>query len=399
MGISKKVGTAMKSASWIRKMFEEGSRLKAKFGNDQVFDLSLGNPVVEPPAAFNETLSQLVKDDASGTHRYMANPGFDETRQAVAEKINRQCTLELSKDNVLMTVGAAGALNVVFKSILDPGDEVIVLAPYFAEYTFYIDNHQGKMVPVKTTSEFKPDIDAIAAAITPSTRAVLINTPNNPTGVVYTQDDLAGLATVLNESSRRSGRQIYLISDEPYRAITYGVDVPSVYDHYDNSIVVTSHSKDLALPGERIGYIAFSPKVKDPQALFSALAFCNRTLGFVNAPALMQRVVAKLQDVTVDVEDYRQKRDFLVKELKDAGYDLVIPDGAFYLFPKSPIEDDIEFIQKLLAERVLVVPGSGFGTPGYFRIAYCIPMEVIKGAIPALKKVMSEYNGGSTKTA
>lgn len=391
MAISRHVKKTMEDSSWIRKMFEEGVLLKKKVGEDKVFDLSLGNPIVEPPREFTAALKEAACEAAEGMHRYMPNAGYDFARDAVAKRMKAYTRVPLERENIIMTVGAAGAANVVLKSILDPGDEVVVLNPFFCEYMFYIDNHGGKMILVDAAEDFSPDLEVLSKAITPRTKAMIINSPNNPTGAVYTKEQLTGLCDLLREKSGKNGRPIYLIADEPYRAIAYDCEVPCPLDFYDDCVVVTSHSKDLALPGERIGHIAAHPKIADGKALADAMTFTNRTLGFINAPAIMQRVTARLEGVSVDVEEYREKRDVLVEGLEAAGYDLVRPQGSFYMFPKTPVPDDVAFTKAMLKRRVLVVPGVGFGKPGYFRIAYCVPMKVVQGALEALKEAARDY--------
>ncbi|OAT81327.1 pyridoxal phosphate-dependent aminotransferase [Desulfotomaculum copahuensis] len=391
MAISKKIAGFLSSASWIRKMFEEGERLRAIYGADKVYDFTLGNPDVEPPAAFKEELKKLALNPVPGMHRYMSNAGYLETRRAVADALSAGHGIPFTPGHIVMTVGAGGGLNVVLKTLLDQGDEVIVLAPYFVEYKFYADNHGGRVVEVRTGPDFQPDLAALEAAITARTRAVLINSPNNPTGVVYNASCLAEMGALLERKGKELGTTIYLISDEPYAKIVYdGVEVPSVFQAYRNSILVTSHSKDLALPGERIGYIAVHPQMPDAGLLVEGLVFCNRTLGFVNAPALMQRLITGLQQEKVDIGAYREKRDLLYNTLIELGFDVVKPQGAFYLFPRSPLPDDVEFVRTAQKYNVLVVPGSGFGLPGYFRVSYCIDRQIILNARPALEALAKE---------
>ncbi len=391
MAISKKIETFLSSASWIRKMFEEGERLRKLHGPENVYDFTLGNPNVEPPTAFKEALKKLALDPVPGMHRYMSNAGYPETRRAVAEALAGQTSLTFNENHIVMTCGAGGALNVVLKTLLDQGDEVIILSPFFVEYKFYIDNHGGVSKAVQTTAEFKLDLNAIGEAITSRTKAIIINSPNNPTGVVYDAASLAGLGRLLEARERELGHPIFIISDEPYAKIVYDdITVPSVFNHIKNSIAVTSHSKDLALPGERIGYIAVSPKAEDIGLLMEGLVFCNRTLGFVNAPALMQRLVAGLQRESVDIAEYQEKRDLLYNELTALGFKMVKPQGAFYLFPKSPLPDDVEFVKAAQKYNILLVPGSGFGAPGFFRISYCIDKQIIVNSLPAFKALATE---------
>jgi len=391
MAISKKIEEFMEQASWIRRMFEEGLRLKQEYGEDKVFDLSLGNPVMEPPEEVMDTLSAVAQDRTPGLHRYMANAGLEEVREAVARALSPECKVELGPNDIIMICGAAGGLNITLKTLLDPGDEVIVFAPYFVEYFFYADNHGGKAVAVPTREDFTLDIDALKRAINPKTKAVIINSPNNPTGVVYSRQSLQNLAAALKEKSSELGQPIYLISDDPYKKIAFdGVETPNICEFYDHSIYITSHSKDLAVPGERIGYVAVHPHCASAREVMAGLIFSNRVLGFVNAPALFQRVVKDVQNVTVDIEPYRRRRDHLYNELTRIGYEVVKPQGAFYFFPKSPLADEMEFIRLLTAKKVLVVPGRGFGAPGYFRISYCFPDRVIEGALTGLAEVYRE---------
>lgn len=395
MTISSAVSEAMQGASWIRKMFEQGIRLKKELGAENVADLSLGNPVMEPPPAVIERLQMLAADEQRGMHRYMPNSGYASTRTAVARHLEKHTGVPYTANNVVMTVGAGGALNAVFKGLLDPQDEVIVLAPFFVEYRFYITNHGGSMVLLQTDERFRPDIDAIAAALTPRTRAVVVNAPNNPTGVVYPAEDFDRLGEVLEAHSKAQGRPVYLISDEPYRAITYGgVDVPWPVRHYRDTIHITSFSKDLAMPGERIGYIAVNPASDAASELAAAFTFTNRILGFVNAPALQQRLIEGLLDVQVDMEGYTQKRKVLLEALESAGYPLVKPEGAFYIFPGVPVDgvDDVDFVKACLEERLLVVPGSGFGRPGHFRISYAVTDRDVDLAADALRRVKNRLS-------
>jgi len=390
MPTSRRIKQKMVRHSWIRRMFEEGARLKQALGPDKVFDFTLGNPVVEPPANLGRVLQEVAADDEPGAHRYMHNTGFPWVREAVARQLGEVHGRTFGAEHVVMTCGAAGALNITLKSLLDPGDEVLVLVPFFPEYEFYIDNHAGKMVLVETRADFSIDLDAVRAALTPRTRAMIINSPNNPTGTIYDEATLKGLGELLREAEGSSGRRIYLISDEPYRALVYGdTPPPSIFDVHPHSVLCTSHSKDLALPGERIGFAAIHPDDAEGKHLYSALAFTNRILGFVNAPALMQRVVAKLQGQTVDPGIYRRRRDLLVAGLREAGLEVSPPPGAFYVFPRTPIPDDVEFTNLLKEQAVLVVPGRGFGRPGHVRIAYCIPEHTIKAGVARLAMVMA----------
>ena len=330
MAISKKVNGFMENSSWIRKMFEEGIRLKKEFGEENVFDLSLGNPVIEPPQKVQDALVQAAKDTSPGLHRYMPNAGFQDVREAISKTLSDECKVTLSANDLVMVCGAAGGLNIALKTLLDSGDEVLIFAPYFVEYLFYADNHGGKVVSVKTHDDFTLNFDSLKNALNEKTKAVIINSPNNPTGVVYSREELKELAKILKKHSDKSGRPVYLISDDPYKKITFdGVEAPNILELYENSIYITSHSKDIALPGERIGFVAVHPKCEDADNLMAGLIFSNRVLGFVNAPALIQRVLKNVQGVTVDVEQYRKKRDFLYGELVRIGYEVVKPQGAF----------------------------------------------------------------------
>ncbi len=392
MAISKKIEGFLSRASWIRAMFEEGEKLRQIHGAGNVYDFTLGNPNTEPPAEFHQELLRLAQNPVPGMHAYMSNAGYLDTRRAVAASVAAASGLPVTENQIVMTCGAGGALNVVLKAILDAGDEVIVLAPFFVEYRFYIDNHGGVTREVQTTPDFQLDLDALAAAIGPKTKAIIVNSPNNPTGAVYPAEALADLGQLLRAKESELGRQIYVISDEPYSKIVYdGVKVPPVLKYIDNAIVCTSHSKDLSLPGERIGYLAASPKIEGIGRLMEALIFCNRTLGFVNAPALAQRLVAKLQDAPAAVESYRQNRDLLFDNLIALGFDLVKPAGAFYLFPRSPIPDDVAFVRAAQKHRLLLVPGSGFGRPGHFRIAYCVSRQAIVNSLEAWGTVAREF--------
>lgn len=391
MSISDKVRESLTRSSWIRKMFEEGDRLRKIYGDDKVYDFSIGNPDLEPPDSFKKRLRELAENPIPGMHRYMSNAGYPATRKAVANCLNDRTGLSLTEDHVVITVGAGGGLNVVFKAILNPADEVIVSAPYFVEYGFYTDNHQGKLVVVKSRSDFQLDPDAIEQAITPKTKAILINSPNNPTGVIYSESTLKALASVILKKEAELKKTIYLVSDEPYAGIVYdGVKVPPVLNIFQHSLIVTSHSKDLALPGERIGYIAVHPANPEVEMLYNGLVFANRVLGFVNAPALMQRLVAELQGQAVGVEVYQERRDLLYNHLTSIGFEVVKPQGAFYLFPKSPFPDDVKFVKTAMKYNLLLVPGSGFGGPGYFRIAYSVSTSIIKNSLPAFTELAKE---------
>ena len=392
MAISKKLRQQMVEGGWIRKMFEEGIALKKKFGERNVFDLTLGNPVFEPPQEFKQELRKWIENPAPGMHRYMPNAGYPETREAVAAHLAAETGLPFTQNEIVMTCGAAGGINVVLKTILEAGDEVVIFSPYFVEYIYYIDNHGGVPRIIATDDRFVPELGSLEENITPRTRAVLLNSPNNPTGAVYSHDVLKQIGELVGKKQAEFGRAIYLVSDDIYRKLVYdGVNCPEVFQYHPATIVTTSHSKDLALPGERIGYIAVNPQYDARDELVGGLIFCNRVLGFVNAPALMQHVVRSLQDASVDVAEYERKRNLMYNNLVDMGYSTVKPQGAFYIFPRSPIEDDVELVAALQKHNVLVVPGKGFGAPGYFRISYCVDDWVIEGSLPGFSAVAKEY--------
>ena len=392
MAIALKIQSCIEGSSWIRRMFEEGGRLREQFGEENVYDFTLGNPDIDPPLKFYEELRVIANAPKSGIHRYMSNAGYEEARAAVAQALSATAGSQVKPSHVVMTCGASGALNVVLKTILNPGEEVIILTPHFVEYKFYIDNHGGVPKEVWTDrNSFQLDIPAIEKAVSEKTRAIIINTPNNPTGVIYPAEALALLGQMIERKERELERQIYLISDEPYARIAYdGHAVPNIFRYVTNSVIVTSHSKDLALPGERIGYIAANPLMTHVELFMEGAIFCNRTLGFVNAPALMQRLVAKLQSESVDIRLYQEKRDLLYDNLTALGFSMVKPDGAFYLFPRSPLADDVAFVRAAQKHNLLLVPGAGFGAPGYFRVAYCVDIGMIKRSLPAWKALAVE---------
>ncbi|MFZ5367948.1 MAG: pyridoxal phosphate-dependent aminotransferase [Spirochaetota bacterium] len=409
MPIAEAIKKAQESGSWIRKMFEEGAALKKQYGSDKVFDFSIGNPDVEPPEAFHRALLELVTEDAPGSHGYMPNPGFSDVREALAQKAGREHQVQIDGSHIVMTVGAAGGLNVVLKAILNPGDEVVVSKPYFVEYGSYIANHGGRMVLVPASADFDLDVAAIEAALTERTAAVLINSPHNPTGRIYPAATIGALADALRRHGAKTGRYPYLIADEPYREIVYGGrQVAPILSAYEESIVVTSYSKSLSLPGERIGYIALGPKIANKGEVAGALAYTTRVLGFVNAPALMQRVVARLTDAQVDVSIYARRRDAFKEVLDAAGISYIEPEGAFYLFCQVPRQRDlgpthrdqgphtdtpldVAFVNHLKNHLILAVPGTGFGSPGYFRLAYCVDEKIIRASAGAFKKAVESW--------
>ena len=392
MAVSKKIRDFMEQGSWIRKMFEEGIVLREKYGAENVFDLSLGNPIMEPPQEFFDELRRIAENPIPGMHRYMPNTGYVETRAAVATQLTSETGLDFTAAEVLMASGAGGALNVIFKTLLDPGDEVVIFTPYFVEYNFYADNHGGTCRAVPPDEAFLPDLEAFESSVNARTRIVLINSPNNPTGVLYSADLLAQMGDIIRGKEREYDREIFLVSDEPYRKLIFdGLTYPHIFPHHVRSIVATSHSKDLALPGERIGYIAVHPEYDDRVELMDGLTFSNRTLGFVNAPALMQHIVKSLQSVTIDVGVYQAKRDFLYSSLTEIGYTMIKPQGAFYMFPRSPIDDDLEFVDALKDYNVLVVPGRGFGMPGYFRISFCVDDKTLEGSLEGFRAAIERF--------
>lgn len=397
MPVANAVKINLERSSWIRKMFEEGSKLKAQFGAHNVFDFSLGNPDLEPPPEFVQALKDAALSPELGTHAYMPNAGFASARSEMAKKISKEHAVKASADDVVLTVGAAGALNVVMKTILNPGDEVLVIRPYFAEYTFYIQNHQGVLKAVDAAADFSIDVSAVAAGLSDKTAAVIINTPNNPTGRVYPRADLEALAAALTKHGKASGRMPYLIIDEPYRDIVYdGIQAPPVLDTYPESIVVSSFSKTLSLPGERIGYIGVNPAIADKTLLMAGFTMANRILGFVNAPALMQRAVAASWQAKADVARYEKRRTMLAGVLNIAKLEYAKPEGAFYLFCKVPkgqspqaggqspdVSADVAFAMHLKEHKILAVPGTGFGYPAWFRLSYCVPESTIENSAVA----------------
>jgi aspartate aminotransferase len=383
MPVSKMIAKQLENASWIRRMFEEGVRMKRERGADAVFDFSLGNPDVEPPAAVLDALRRIATGSRPGSHGYMPNPGYSEVRAAVARKLHKETGLPFTGEDVFMTVGSAGACNVILKSILDPGDEVIVLMPFFPEYQFYISNHGGRMVPVETDASFLPDVERIEAAITPRTRAIILNTPNNPTGRVYPESVLRNLDQML----KRAGQPILVISDEPYKSFVYdGKRQPEVASCIANTVICNSWSKSLGLPGERIGYLALSPQLEDAAALRAACAFSNRILGFINAPAIWQWVMLESLEETIAPAPYEHKRNVLCDALEKIGYEVRRPEGSFYIFLKTPIPDDVAFTQRLADEGVLAVPGVGFGRAGYIRLSLTIPLEQMERSIGGFRR-------------
>ena len=390
---SDKIVQNLSKSSWIRAMFEEGEKLRKIYGADKVYDFSLGNPDSEPPLAVLNSIAKYAGVVSNGIHKYMPNAGYNDVREKIAFYVNEETGVNFTASNIVMTCGAAGGLNTVLKAILNPSDEVIVLAPFFVEYLSYIDNHGGIGVIVPPNPPtFQPNSTILEKYITPKTKAIIINSPNNPTGVIYNEASLEAINEVISKKEKEFGIQIYIISDEPYTRIVYdGVKVSSIPVIFKNAIIVNSYSKSLALPGERIGYVAASPNIEGIELLISAITYCNRVLGYVNAPSLFQKVVADTHNESVDVDSYKARRDKLYGNLIKLGFECVKPDGAFYLFVKSPIPDDIEFKNVAMGYNILVVPGTGFGCSGYFRLAYCVNMSVIDNSLPAFKKLAKGF--------
>lgn len=392
--ISEKMKPYVKNNSAIRMMFEEGNRLRAKYGADKVFDFSLGNPSVPAPDSVREAIIELVNTtDPTVLHGYMSNAGFEDVRQTIAESLNRRFDTKFSAKNLIMTVGAASGLNVILKTILNPGEEVIVFAPYFLEYGAYVRNYDGVLVEISPdTTTFQPNLAEFEQKITPKTRAVIVNTPHNPTGVVYSEETIKKLSAILEAKQKEFGTVIYLISDEPYRELAYdGVEVPYLTKYYNNTVVGYSYSKFLSLPGERIGYLVIPDEADGSEELISAATIANRTLGCVNAPSLIQKVVAKCVDAKTDLVAYDKNRQALYNGLKECGFECIKPQGAFYLFVKSPVEDEKAFCEAGKKYNILMVPGSSFACPGYVRLAYCVSYETIVNSLPEFKKLAAEY--------
>ena len=393
--ISEKMKPYVKNNSAILMMFEVGNRLRAKYGADKVFDFSLGNPSVPAPDSVREAIIELVNNtDPTVIHGYMSNAGFEDVRQTIAESLNRRFDTKFSAKNLIMTVGAASGLNVILKTILNPGEEVIVFAPYFLEYGAYVRNYDGVLVEISPdTTTFQPNLAEFEQKITPKTRAVIVNTPHNPTGVVYSEETIKKLSAILEAKQKEFGTVIYLISDEPYRELAYdGVEVPYLTKYYDNTVVGYSYSKSLSLPGERIGYLVIPDEADGSEELISAATIANRTLGCVNAPSLIQKVVAKCVDAKTDLAAYDKNRQALYNGLKECGFECIKPQGAFYLLVKSPVEDEKAFCEAGKKYNILMVPGSSFACPGYVRLAYCVSYDTIVNSLPEFKKLAAEYD-------
>jgi len=390
MPIAERMITMVAGMEMVKKMFGEGARLKSQYGAENVFDFSLGNPDVPPPPEFKKVLGELIEDKTVG-HGYTPNAGYPRVRQAVAEYLGEEHGMRIPPDLVVMTVGAAGALNDVLNAVVNPGEEILVPSPYFIGYDHYAFLANAAIKTVPTDENFHLDTAAIEAAISGKTRVMLINSPNNPTGAVYPAEELKALGEVLDRAGRKFGRRIYLVSDEPYRKIAYGTAVPSVFQAYAHSIIVSSYSKELSLAGERIGYLAVNPAAEDAPLVADAAAVVN-TIICVNAPSLLQLAVSRLQGVTVDVSTYQRRRDLLCRGLSEIGYEFQVPEGAFYLFPKSPLPDDVQFVQLLKEQLILAVPGAGFGAPGYFRLSYAVPDAAITGSMKGFRVAMERVS-------
>lgn len=392
--ISDKMTAFVQGSSVIRAMFEEGKNMAKKYGQENVYDFSLGNPNVPAPASVNKAIKDIIdEEDSVFVHGYMSNSGYEDVRASIAASLNKRFGTGFTENNIIMTVGAAGGLNVILKTLLNPEDEVITFAPYFGEYRSYVGNYDGKLVVVSPdTDTFQPKFDEFEQKITAKTRAVIMNNPNNPTGVVYSEETLKKLAVIMEKKQKEYGTDIYLISDEPYRELVYdGVTVPYPTKYYKNTIVGYSYSKSLSLPGERIGYLVIPSEVSDYENVSAAANVATRILGFVNAPSLMQRVVGRCVDAEVNIEPYNRNRELLYNSLKEYGYECVKPQGAFYLFVKSPSEDETQFVNAAKKHHILVVPGTSFACPGYVRIAYCVAYDTIKNSLPGFKELAQEF--------
>lgn len=387
--LASQVAGYLERASWIRKMFEEGARLKAEFGADQVYDFSLGNPDLPPPAAVAAGLRDLAEQaDRPFALGYMPNAGYDDARTKLAAHLAQEQGAPLAAGDLVLTCGAAGGLNALLRAVLEPGEEVLAPAPFFVEYGFYTENHGGVFRTVRAKEPtFDLDLAAMEAAIGPKTRVVLVNSPNNPTGAVYAQEQMEGLAAILRKKTAEYGRPVFLAADEPYRFLVFdGAQVPALLPLYEYAVVVSSFSKNLSLAGERVGYVAVAPQMPDKGRLMAGLILANRILGFVNAPAVGQKLMAAALGSSVDVNVYAARRRAMAEVLDAAGYEYALPKGAFYFFPKAPGGDDVAFVQKLKEQRILAVPGTGFGCPGYFRLTFCVDEKVIRAAGEGFKK-------------
>lgn len=394
--IADKMKALVKNSSAIRAMFEEGKIMAAKYGAENVYDFSLGNPNVPATVQVKEAIiEEAEREDPIVLHGYMSNAGYEDVRQAVAESINKKFDTAFSAKNIIMTVGAAGGLNVILKTLLNPGDEVIAIAPYFGEYNSYVSNFDGKLVVVSPNTEtFQPNLTELEEKLTARTKAVIVNSPNNPTGVIYSEETIQAMAEILRKKQKEFGTDIYLISDEPYRELAYdGAEVPYLTKYYENAIIGYSFSKSLSLPGERIGYLVIPDEAADSEDVISAAGTATRILGYVNAPSLMQKAVAKCLDAQADVPYYDRNREDLYNGLKEMGFECIKPQGAFYLFMKSPVADEKVFCEAAKKQHILIVPGSSFACPGYVRIAYCVAHETIINSMPGFKALAKEFLG------
>ncbi len=391
--IADKMVGYLSNNSVIRAMFEEGRKMAEKYGAENVYDFSLGNPNVAAPAQVKESVLKHIEEDSLDIHGYMSNIGYEEVREKIAQSINKRFDTKFHASNIIMTVGAAGGLNVIFKTLLNPGDEVITFAPFFGEYRNYTDNYDGKLVVISpNTIDFQPNLQEFEEKITPKTKVVIVNNPNNPTGVVYSEETIKKMAAILEKKQKEFGTDICIVSDEPYRELAYdGVEVPYLTKYYKNTVVGYSYSKSLSLPGERIGYLVIPDEMTDSEQVKSAAGIATRILGFVNAPSLFQKVVADCLDAEVDVSYYNRNREALYNGLQKCGFTCIKPQGAFYLFVKSPIEDEKAFCEEAKKYNILLVPGSTFGCPGYVRIAYCVAYETIVNAMPGFEKLAKNY--------
>lgn len=392
--ISSKMKAMVSNSSVIRKMFEEGKRLSQIYGEENVFDFSIGNPSVEPPEKIKEIMQKIINEEKPNIlHGYMNNSGYEDVRDAIANNLSNKYNFKVKQENIVMTCGAAGGLNIILKTILNPGDEVIVFAPFFGEYINYVKNFDGEVKIISArTEDFQLNLDELKSKITSKTKAVIINSPNNPSGVIYSENTIKNLANILMEKQKELNSDIYLVSDEPYRELIYGdVEVPCILKYYNNSFIGYSYSKSLSLPGERIGYIVVNPIMKEVDEIIQGLNIANRILGFVNAPSFFQKVIKESLDLEIDVEIYRQNRDLLYNHLTSIGFECLKPKGAFYLFPKSPIDDDIKFCEDAKKFNILAVPGTTFGCPGYFRLSYCISYDKIKKSLKSFNKLIELY--------
>lgn len=392
MAISNQIKEMISRSSFIREMFEEGRVLKEKYGEGNICDFTIGNPNIEPPKSFSKAIKKVVSKKIPGKHGYMPNIGYPYVRDKVAKRVSAEQDMQIPGSNIVMTCGAGGGLNIILRMILNPGDNVIAPIPYFVEYKNYVTNYGAEINLVKSKINFDLDLNEIENAINIKTAAIIINSPNNPSGMVYTEETISELGKLLERKSKEIGRTIFLISDEPYRKIVFdGIEVPPIHPFYKNSFVVTSCSKDLSVPGERIGWISINPNADNLEDIISAMGLCKRILGFVNAPALMQRVLAEIIDDEADLSLYQKKKDKLCSMLKSLGYKFLEPKGTFYLMPQAPGGDDLKFIQKLKEHKILAVPGRGFGLEGYFRLAFCVDDKIIEKSYEGFKKAIEYY--------